>query len=164
MEDGDGDGDLAADLPLAWLLGRWRGEGVHAGAAPGDPDLAVTVEAEFTSTGGPVLAYRSRTLLGSGQGELRAEQGYWRATPQGLEVVLAHSSGVLEVLVGSPAGTRVELGSDLVARTATGAPDTASTRLYGLVDGRLLFAVDVASGGQPLQPRVSGSLERLPGA
>ncbi len=148
-------------LPLVWLLGRWRGEGVAAGS-PGEPDLPVTLEAEWSHAGAPTLAYTARTLVGDRV--LAEERGFWRQRPGGdVEVVLTHASGVLEMLVGTPARTRLELASDLIARTASAPADTASTRLYGLVEGRLLYAVDVASDGQPLRSRVSGALDRLPG-
>jgi len=148
-------------LPLVWLLGSWRGEGVAAGA-PGEPDLPVTLEANFEVAGGLALAYAARTLVGGRV--LTAERGFWRATPAGVEVVLAQASGVLEVLIGVPAGARLELVSDLVARTATAPSDTASTRLYGLVERQLLFAVDVATDGQPLRARLSGAMDRAPAA
>lgn len=146
-------------VPLLWLIGRWRGEGVASGSlAGGGPDLPVTLEVAFASDGGPHLRYDGRVLVG--QRVLSTETGYWRPTVTGVEVVLAHPGGTVEVYVGTPASTRVELATDLVARTATGTPDTASRRLYGLVEGRLLYAVDVATGGAPLASRVSGALDR----
>ena len=154
-------------LAMGWLLGRWRGECVMAGF-DGDPDVPVIVEMAFDHDGAPALRYAMRTLVSapSGMRVLDSEAGWWRATavdgdPTGVEAVIAHPTGIVEVSVGAAKGGRVELGSDLVARTATGAADAAYTRLYGYVEKRLLFAVDVAVGGAPLRPRISGALDKL---
>lgn len=145
-------------VPLLWMLGRWRGEGVAAGV-DGEPDLAVTLEAEFTHEGGPWLRYVGRTLVGTRV--LGAEAGYWRVVPGAVELVLAHPTGVVEVYVGTPASSRIELATDLVARTASAPTDTAARRLYGLVEGQLLFAVDGASGEGALRSRLSGALDKV---
>ena len=51
----------------------------------------------------------------------------------------------------------------MVARTATAKEVTGNHRLYGIVDGALLYAVDMAAVGQPLQPHLSARLERVGG-
>ena len=43
----------------------------------------------------------------------------------------------------------------MVARTETAKDYTAGHRLYGLVDGDLLWAYDMAAVDQPLQPHIS---------
>jgi len=147
-------------VPLLWLLGSWRGDGVASGAlAGGGADLAVTLEASFSHDGGPHLRYGGRVLVG--ERVLATETGFWRVTPTGVEVVLAHPTGIVEVYVGTRESSRVELATDVVARSATAPADTAARRLYGLVEGRLLFAVDVATDGQPLASRMSGALDKV---
>ena len=47
------------------------------------------------------------------------------------------------------------------ARTATGADVTAGRRLYGLVNGELMWAHDLAAFGQPLQSYASARLSRV---
>ena len=79
-----------------------------------------------------------------------------------VELVLAHGTGHVEVWVGRTDGSRVELATDLVAGTVTAKSVTAGTRLYGLVDGDLLWAYDMAAVGQPLQPHLSATLRRAP--
>jgi hypothetical protein len=53
---------------------------------------------------------------------------------------------------------RIDLVSDLVARTATAKPVSGMKRLYGLVDGDLAYAVDMAAVDQPLQAHFSAKL------
>ena len=52
----------------------------------------------------------------------------------------------------------------MVARTASAKDYTAGRRLYGLVDGELLWAFDMAAVGQPLTSHLSGRLKRVQAA
>jgi hypothetical protein len=153
--------DLHPDLaPLAFLLGTWRGEGV--GGYPTLEDFRYGEEVTFRHNGKPFLAYAQRTWALDDGRPLHAETGYWRPQPDGrVEVVLAHPTGVVEIYYGTVDGQRVELGTDVVARTTTAKDVTALKRLFGLVDGKLLYAVDMAAVGQPLQAHVSATLERV---
>jgi hypothetical protein len=87
---------------------------------------------------------------------LRNEQGAFD-----LEVSIAHPDGVSEVYLGAVAGPRIDLATDAVLRTSSAKPYTAATRLYGLVDKRLLWAWDIAALGQGLRSHASGSLDRV---
>ena len=78
--------------------------------------------------------------------------------------MLAHPSGIVEVYVGEVAFRKVELRSDLVARTETAKEVTALHRLYGIVeDTDLAYAIDLAAVGQPLQPHLSARLAPVEG-
>jgi hypothetical protein len=151
-------GDLG---PLLFLLGTWRGEGV--GGYPTMESFRYGEEVTFRHVGKPFLAYTQRTWSLDDHRPLHAETGYWRPRPDGgVEVVLAHPTGIVEIYYGAVHGTRVELATDLVARTSSAKEVTALTRLYGLVEGRLMYAVDMAAVGQPLQSHLSATLERVP--
>ena len=90
------------------------------------------------------------------------ETGYWRPQQDGaLEVVLAHPTGITEIYVGEVAGTKIELATDAVVRTATAKEVTAGRRLYGLIGADLGWAYDMAAVGQPLQSHVSAQLKRV---
>ena len=99
------------------------------------------------------------------------ESGYWRVPPErpeGLaddqhpvELLLADPSGHVDVYVGAVGNGRIDLVSDLIAHTATGAPVNAGKRLYGLVNGELMWAQDLAAFGQPMQSYASGRLSRV---
>jgi hypothetical protein len=72
-----------------------------------------------------------------------------------------HPTGFVEIYVGEVDGAKIELQTDVVARTDSAKPYTAGHRLYGLVDGELLWAFDMAAVDQPLQPHISATLRRV---
>jgi len=170
--------------PLAWLVGTWRGEGVVA--YPGIDEAAFTQELTVSSDGGPYLAYSSTIRLVEVPDDPSAlveddepepstvwasETGYWRVPPERpddvppgrhpVELLVADPSGHVAVYVGAVGNGRIDLVSDLVARTATGADVSAGRRLYGLVNGELMWAHDLAAFGQPLQSYASARLMRV---
>lgn len=230
------DANLPVEVyPLAWLVGRWRGEGSlgYKGIEP----ATIVSDVEFTSDGGPYLTYRASTYVltasgappvpgaepgGAGaddagpedagadggmadgeapaataqpgeapggapddgeapaDGDLKAElwhseSGYWRVSPGQtgpdggprlsppfeIEALVADASGYVTVYLGEVDGPRLTLASDLVARTADAAEVTASKRLYGLVEGDLLWAWDIAAFGQPLGSYIAARLQRV---
>ncbi len=187
------DGLAPEVYPLAWLVGHWQGEGVvgypgieesaftqdlvidHDGGpylswtstirlvvAPDDPS-ALTADPDEPTSGadaeGPVWS---------------TESGYWRVPPErpeGLtpdqhpvELLVADPSGHVAVYVGATGNGRIDLVSDLIARTATGADVTAGKRLYGLVNGELMWAHDIAAFGQSMQSYASARLTRVLGS
>ena len=157
--------DLPAELvPLAFLLGTWQGVGV--GGYPTIDEFRFGQEVEFSENGKPFLHYISRTWLLDDEGNqvrpLAQETGYWRPQPDNkLEVLLSHPTGFVEIYVGQVDGAKIELQTDVVARTDTAKPYTAGHRLYGLVNGELLWAFDMAAVDQPLQPHISATLRRV---
>ena len=184
------DANLPAPLiPLAWLVGRWAGAGV-AGYPTMEGDLRFGQEVSFTHDGRPFLSYTSTTWLLDDDGQqlrpLASETGYWRpavaqpgehaegpdgpADPAGpvppagvpIEVLLAHPSGHVEIYHGAVDGPRVTLETDAVVRTRTAADYAAATRMYGLVDGDLLWVMDMAAGGVRLASHASARLKRVP--
>lgn len=156
--------DVHPDLePLAWLVGRW--EGVGALVVPGEPDRNVVSEVELASDGRPFLAYTARSWLLEADGRRGepgpAESGFWRKGPEkfDVEVVLTDPDGAVAVLVGRVAFKKVELVSDLVARTTTATTAvTAVSRLYGGVESDLAYVLERATPDAPLQPYLSARL------
>jgi hypothetical protein len=100
-----------------------------------------------------------------------AESGFWRIAPERppelaagqypVELLLADPAGHLALYLGAVGNGRIDLASDLIARTATAAEMSAGTRLYGLVQGELMWAWDVAAFGHPLQSYASARLARM---
>jgi THAP4-like, heme-binding beta-barrel domain len=78
-----------------------------------------------------------------------------------IEVSLIHPGGVHELYLGRVKGPRIDLATDAVMRSATAKEYAAATRMYGLVDGALLWAWDIAALGQDLRTHASGRLERF---
>jgi len=155
-----------AIAPVSFLLGRWEGAGVVG--YPTIDSANFGQEISFSHNGKPFLIYSSRTWLldedGSIGRPLAMEVGFWRPQPSGrLEVLLTHPTGITEIYVGTLSGTRIEMITDAVARTASAKEVTAGKRLYGLVGSDLAYAYDMAAVGQPLQPHVSAQLKRVAG-
>lgn len=158
--------DLAPELvPLAFLLGRWEGAGV--GGYPTIEEFRFGQEVEFGYTPGKTfLSYTSRSWLLDDAGErvrpLATETGFWRHPGDGaLEVLLAHPTGYSEIWLGTVEGPKIELRTDVVARTTTAKDYSAGHRLYGLVEGDLMWAFDMAAVGETLQPHLSARLKRV---
>ena len=127
-------------------------------------------EASFSHNGKPFLIYTSRTWLLDADGQpvrpSHLESGYWRPQPDNkVEVLLVHPTGITEIYLGEISGTRIEMATDAVLRTASAKEVTAGHRLYGLVgeDHDLAYAYDMAAVGQPLQSHLSAQLKRVAG-
>ena len=151
-------------VPMAFLFGRWEGAGI--GGYPTIESFRFGQEIEFSHNGKPFLSYVSRTWRLGEDGQiglpLGTESGYWRPRPDNqVEVMLAHPTGIVEIYLGEITGTRIEMATDVVARTATAKQVTAGHRLYGLAGGDLAYAYDMAAMGQPLQPHLSAQLKRV---
>jgi len=150
---------------LAFLVGTWRGVGVVG--YPTIESANYEQELSFTHDGRPFLSYSSRTwLIDSDGARIRpaaTETGFWRPgkEPRDVEVLLAHPTGIVEVYVGEVAFTRIELATDVVARTETAKQVSGLKRLYGLVEGDLAYAIDMAAVDQALQSHLSARLQRV---
>ena len=168
--------DLAPEVyPLAWLVGRWEGHGVLE--YPDIPATDVLHRIDFTHDGGPYLEYRAAITVMGPDGEpgqvWSVETGFWRVSPEvpegieleeyqhPIEVVLTDASGYVSVYVGAVGNGRVDLGTDLMARTASAPEVAGATRLYGHVNGELMWAWDLAAFGKELQSYLSGRLSRI---
>jgi hypothetical protein len=72
----------------------------------------------------------------------------------------------MELYVGRVLATsppKVELVTDAVVRTVTAKEVTAGQRLYGIIEGALLYAQEMAAVGQSLTPHLSARLTRVGG-
>jgi hypothetical protein len=152
-----------AIAPLSFLLGRWKGTG--KGGYPTIEDFDFAQEVTFTHIGKPYLIYSSRTWRLSTDEDGRLMRGADGEPDSRVEVVLAHPTGITEIYLGEVRGTRIDLATDVVARTETSKPVTAGKRLYGLVPSEvregekdLAYAFDMAAMGLPLTPHLSAVL------
>ena len=152
----------AALEPIAFLLGTWRGEG--KGVYPTIPGFSYGEEIRFWEVGKPFLAYTQRTWSLAEQAPMHAESGYWRPQPDGrLEVVLAHPTGIAEILEGTVAGPVIDVGAKTIARTTSAKDVTGLGRRFELVaPGVLRYTVFMAAGGQPLQEHLAAELHQVP--
>ncbi len=157
-------GNLHPDCaPIAWLLGTWRGNG-H-GDYPTIEGFQFGQECIFTHDGRPFFHYMSRSWIVDEDGkkvrDAAIETGFLRPKADGsVELLLAHHTGFVEIWYGQAEGSKIEITTDAVARTKGAKEYVAGHRLYGLVDGDLLWAFDMAAVGQVLQPHLWGRLRR----
>ena len=78
-----------------------------------------------------------------------------------LEAVLVHADGVSELYLGQIKGPRIDIATDAVVRPAGAKAYAAASRMYGLVDGHLLWAWDIAALGFELSAHASARLARV---
>lgn len=158
-------------LPLLPLVGRWRGRG--QGGYPGTEDFLYAQEIAFLHDGRPFLRYHARSWIIDADGKpvrpAAQETGWWRVVPgedekrPEIEVLLAHPTGILDLYYGHVDGTRIEIATDAVVRSPQAKEVTAGKRLYGLVEGALMYAQEMAAEGNPMTPHLSARLDRVAG-
>ena len=150
-------------MGVSWMIGRWEGTG--KGNWPGVGAFEYGQQIDFSQNGGPYLHYLSQTFEVDDDGKAveprSMETGFWRPDGKdGLEVVMCHPEGYSEVWYGTVTGAKIELTTDAVVRTSSADEYTAGQRLYGNVEGDLLWAFDRATATEPLQPYMWARLQR----
>ena len=150
-------------MPLAWLVGTWRGKG--RGEYPNVPSFQFAQEVSFNHDGRAFLNYFSRSWIIDENDEIiqpaASEVGFWRIKEKNvLEVLLAHNTGIAEGWVGLVQGAKIQLAMDQGYSSPTAKIVTGGSRLYGLVEGELFTSYDMAAQGQTLQAHLWSSLER----
>jgi hypothetical protein len=158
-------------LGLLPYVGLWRGRG--RGGYPSIEDFDYAQEIRISHDGRPFLFYESRAwLLDERSRPIRPsgrEVGWWRPVMQDdratdeIEALLTSPTGIMELYLGRVDGLRVEMATDAVMRTATAKEVTAGHRLFGIVEGALLYAQEMAAVGHGLAPHLSARLIRVGG-
>ncbi len=134
--------DGEESVPLVAESGFWR---LSRPATPGDSGPALLP---------PRTPAAPRTV--DDVEALRTESGGFP-----LEVSLAHADGTLELYLGEIVGPRIDIATDAIVRAPGGRDYGSATRMYGLVDGHLLWAWDIAALGSSLASHASARLARL---
>lgn len=135
-------GDDEARTPLVAETGYWRLARPADDADAGPALLPAVTPRETPRTADDVETLRN------------AEGGF------DLLVSLVHSDGISELYLGQVRGPRIDLASDAIVRPAGAKPYASATRMYGLVDGHLLWAWDIAALGGTLGSHASARLAR----
>ncbi len=152
--------------PLAWLVGRWEGAGVLG--YPTIESKHYGQEIHCWHDGRHFLQWEARAWILDSENGARVrpaaiETGFWRPGEDGSEVelLLTHPTGILEMYYGHMEPAKITLRTDSVMRSPHAKEYNAATRLYGLVEGSLMYTMDMAAVGQPLQPHLSAQLKRV---
>jgi hypothetical protein len=134
--------DAAAGTPLVAEMGYWRLARAATDADAG-PGLLPPAAQGADRTADDVEALRN------------ADGGF------DIEVVLVHADGVSELYLGEIKGPRIDIATDAVVRPAGAKTYAAASRMYGLVEGHLLWAWDMAALGRELAAHASARLARV---
>ena len=159
-------------LGLLPFIGLWRGRG--QGGYPGIEDFNYAQEVRISHDGRAFLAYESRAWILDDESQpvrkANREVGWWRPVTddQGratddMEATLCSPTGIMELYLGKVSGTRLEMEADAIVRSPTAKEVTAGHRLFGIVDGALLYAQEMAAEGHSLEPHLSARLLRIGG-
>jgi hypothetical protein len=142
-----------------------RGAGEYPTIDPFEYDETIT----FGHGGKPFLAYEQQTAAADDGRPLHAERGYWRIPAQGLaEIVIAHPTGITEVLEGiaAPNSARdtdtliIDVRSSVVAATSSAKEVTRTERTFEITGGTLRYTMRMAAVGQPLTHHLAATLHR----
>ena len=152
---------LHPDLePVAFLLGRWTGEG--KGHYPSIDPFFYAEEAVFSHYGKPVLLYLQRTRSLADGSPLHSETGYWRPQPDGrtIEIVLTHAFGATEMGTGTYDDRRVEIVSRAITPTPTAKRIDEIRRVITIEGDEMTYEVGMAATGHTLQQHLAATLTR----
>ena len=145
--------------PLAFLLGRWRGEG--KGEYPTVEPFSYGEEIEFSHNGRPFLFYVQKTWNPDDGYPLHSESGYVRPVAEGrLELVLSQPSGITEILAGTLSGTHIEMASTTVGVSPTAKQVSAVKRVIAVTANTLSYQLDMAAVGQDMSIHLRATLEK----
>ena len=93
---------------------------------------------------------------------VREDLELWRNSDGGfdIEALIVQPSGVAELYFGHIKGARIDMATDAVLRSPNAKEYASGKRMWGLVEGDLLWAWDMAALGQPLKSHASARLVR----
>ena len=143
--------------PIAWMLGTWRGNG-H-GDYPTIEPFQFGQELIFQQDGRPFFHYMARAWIVDDEGnkvrDAAQETGFIRADPRARSRCCSRTTPASSRSgTATPTTGKLEIVTDAVARTDSAKEYVGGKRLYGNVEGDLLYAYDMAAMGQPLQPHL----------
>jgi hypothetical protein len=148
---------MAEHHPFQALAGEWRGSG--AGSYPTIESFDYTEELVVEPVPGrPVAHWRSRTRDATTGEPRHAESGFLRSTPDGVELVVAHSFGIVETATGTFDGTTLEVTSTAMQRTPSAKQVDHVARRYELGDANMTYTVAMAAVDVALTHHLAATL------
>ncbi len=93
---------------------------------------------------------------------VREDLELWRNSAGGfdIEALIIQPSNIAELYFGQIKGARIDIATDAVLRSPNAKDYSAGQRIFGLVEGALLWAWDMAAMGNPLKSHASARLTR----
>jgi hypothetical protein len=159
---------LHADLAdVAMLVGTWEGTG--RGEYPTIESFEYTESITVGHVGKPFRAFNPPPRA-RGDGRPRhAESGYWRFPERGLaELVLAHPTGIVEVLEGFAAPNMpgsdtfmIDLRSASVTGSASSKDVAQTERTFEITGDTMRYTMRMAAVGLPIQHHLAAELHRV---
>ena len=170
---------LPSELPpeivrISWLLGHW--EGVGQGQYPNSSNFSFIQQLEFNNDGRPFIDYESKSWELNADGTagkpLHSEKGFWKpGEGTSVEVSITHVTGISEIWTGlnevltieeaKITSARARIATQWVGRVPSAKPVDAGDRLYGLMNGELMWTYDMAAVGQEMQNHLWARLKPL---
>jgi len=146
-------------VSLSFLLGTWEGEG--AGEYPTVESFRYREESRFWHIATAVLLYAQRTWSLDDGRPMHGEMGFWRPRPNGgVELVLAHPTGIAEIEVGAVVGGRVELVSGSVTTTPSAKDVSRLERSLLVSDGTMTYDLRMTAVGVSSTRHLHAELRR----
>jgi hypothetical protein len=170
---------LPSELPpeivrISWLLGHW--EGVGQGQYPNSQSFTFVQQLSFENDGRSFLNYESKswelTADGFAGKPMHSEKGFWRPGEGAtVEATISHVTGISEIWTGinevltieeaKITSARARLATKWVGRVPSAKAVDAGDRLYGLMNGELMWTYDMAAVGQVMQNHLWARLKPL---
>ena len=153
-------------LALLPLVGTWRGSGTGIVASSGT-EFRYGQQLAFVHDGRPFLAYESRSWLVDEEGAVVRpawrESGFWRpgAGLDDVEVVLASNTGQALMFTGTAGDQEWEIKTASAVHTPAAKSVDGEHRLYAVRGDELVYATELAPGGQPFAPHLNAQLVRV---
>lgn len=145
---------------LGALLGSWEGDG--SGHYPTIDDFVYREHVTFGHVGKPFLAYQQRTWHPERGQPMHAETGYLRPAPMaGVELVLAHPTGIVEVEEGTFDAGIMRIETITIAATSSARSVRHLRREFRLDGDRLDYDVWMAYGEVEESHHLTASLHRI---
>jgi hypothetical protein len=150
---------MADDHPFHALAATWRGTG--RGEYPTINGFDYTEELVIAPVPGRPIAHWRSTTRDAASGEPKhAESGFLRTTPDGIELVVAHTFGIVEATAGSFDGELLALRSTGMLGTGTAKRVDAVERRYELDGDTLRYSIAMAAVGVPMTHHLQAVLRR----
>jgi hypothetical protein len=150
---------MAEEHVFAALAATWRGAG--RGEYPTIASFEYTEEFAIAPIPGRPIAHWRSATRDAATGEPRhAESGFLRTTANGIELVVAHTFGIVEATAGSIDGDVLTLRSTGLLGTASAKQVDEVARRYEFDGDSLRYTIAMSAVGVDLTHHLSAELQR----